>query len=99
MFKFLDKAALEAVEIELDGEVVSVPADISIAAALLALDAIPFRSSPVSGAPRAPFCMMGVCFECLLEVDGVSGQRACQVQVQAGMRIRRQLLDCDGGSE
>lgn len=98
MFKFLDKAALESVEIELDGEVVSVPADISIAAALLALDAIPFRNSPVSGAPRAPFCMMGVCFECLLEVDDVNGQRACQVQVQAGMRIRRQLADCAGGS-
>jgi predicted molibdopterin-dependent oxidoreductase YjgC len=42
---------------------------------------------------------MGVCFECLLEVDGISGQRACQVQVQAGMRIRRQLPDCAGGSE
>lgn len=98
MFKFLDKAELEAVEIELDGEMVSVPADISIAAALLALDAIPFRSSSISGAPRAPFCMMGVCFDCLLEVDGVNGQRACQVQVRAGMRIRRQLADCAGSS-
>ena len=99
MFKLLDKAAFETVEIELDGELISVPADISIAAALLQLDAIPFRYSPISGAPRAPFCMMGVCFECLLEVDGVSGQRACQVLVRAGMRIRRQLSDCTGGSE
>ena len=98
MFKSLNSAALELVEIELDGEMVSVPADISLAAALLQFDAKPFRNSPVSGAPRAPFCMMGVCFECLLEVDGVSGQRACQVQVQAGMRIRRQLADCAGGS-
>lgn len=99
MFKSLNSAALELVEIELDGEMVSVPADISIAAALLQLDAKPFRRSPVSGAPRAPFCMMGVCFECLLEIDGVTGQRACQVQMQAGMRIRRQLPDNSGGSE
>jgi hypothetical protein len=98
MFKLLDNEARETVEIELDGELVSVPADISIAAALLQLDAIPFRSSPISGAPRAPFCMMGVCFECLLEVDGVSGQRACQVLVRAGTRIRRRLTDYAGES-
>ena len=98
MFKSLNSAVLKLVEIELDGEMVSVAADISIAAALLQLDAKPFRRSPVNGAPRAPFCMMGVCFECLLEVDGISGQRACQVQVQAGMHIRRQLPDCAGGS-
>jgi hypothetical protein len=29
-----------------------------------------YRRSPVSGLPRAPLCMMGVCFECLVEVDG-----------------------------
>jgi hypothetical protein len=98
MFKLLDNAARETVEIELDGELVSVPADISIAAALLQLDAIPFRSSPISGAPRAPFCMMGVCFECLLEVDDVTGQRACQVLVRAGMRIRRRLTGYAGES-
>jgi predicted molibdopterin-dependent oxidoreductase YjgC len=34
--------------------------------------------------------MMGACFECLVEIDGVS-QRACQRQVEAGMRLRRQL--------
>jgi hypothetical protein len=31
-----------------------------------------YRRSPVSGLPRAPLCMMGVCFECLVEVDGQS---------------------------
>jgi predicted molibdopterin-dependent oxidoreductase YjgC len=93
MFKRLEDTVFEGdeIDIELDGETVSVPAAVSVAAALLYLDAIPVRNTRVSGAARAPFCMMGVCFECLVEIDGVSDQRACQVQVQPGMRLRRQL--------
>ena len=34
--------------------------------------------------------MMGVCFECVMEIDGVLNRQACQVQVSEGMRIRRQ---------
>jgi len=97
MFKRLQAVAHAAddIAIELDGEMVSVPAAVSVAAALLYLDAIPTRHTPVSGAARAPFCMMGVCFECLIEVDGVGDQRACQVPVQPGMRLRRQLCARD----
>ena len=86
------------IAIELDGVTVTVPAAISVAAALLYLDAIPTRNTLVSGAARAPFCMMGICFECLIEVDGVSDLRACQLQVEPGMRLRRQLLTQDGES-
>ena len=93
MFKLLNEDA-GRIKVELDGVEVSVPAGVSVAAALLSLDAVPFRATPVSAAPRAPFCMMGVCFECLVEIDGEPGQRACQRQVAAGMRVRRQL---DGG--
>jgi hypothetical protein len=49
------------------------------------------RTTPVTGAPRAPYCMMGVCFECLLEIDGEPNQQGCLVTVRAGMRIERQL--------
>ena len=90
MFKMLEAAAGQ-VAIELDGVEVSVPADVSVAAALLYLDKIPLRHSAVHGSPRAPFCMMGICFECLIEVDGVVDQRACQIPVRAGMRLRLQL--------
>lgn len=79
------------VTIEFDGEAVSVPAAVSVAAAMLYLDAAPTRQTPVSGSPRAPFCMMGVCFDCLMEVDGNPNQRACQVEVAAGMRVKRQI--------
>jgi len=95
MFRLLADAS-EQVDVELDGVEVSVPAGVSVAAALLYLGRIPTRHSPVTGAARAPFCMMGACFECLVEIDGVS-QRACQRQVEAGMRLRRQLRS-DGDS-
>lgn len=95
MFRLLIDNAPELLTIELDGETVSVPAGVSVAAAMLYLGAPPTRQTPVSGAPRAPFCMMGVCFECLMEIDGNPNQRACQVEVTAGMRIERQRGACD----
>lgn len=91
MWRRLDDGATARVEIELDGEAVAVPAQVSVAAALLSLGVEAFRSSAISGAPRAPYCMMGVCFECLVEIDGRPNQRACQVTVVAGMRVRRQF--------
>ena len=95
MFRLLgDAGAL--LTIELDGAEVNVPAGVSVAAALLYLDRIPTRHSVVKAAPRAPFCMMGICFECLIEIDGVADQRACQLQVRTGMRLRRQLAPLDG---
>lgn len=62
----------------------------SVAAALLANGCGPFRSTPVSASPRAPWCMMGVCFDCLVEIDGIANRQACLVPVADGMRIRRQ---------
>ena len=40
--------------------------------------------------PRGPFCLMGVCFECLMEIDGVPNQQGCLTTVKDGMRIKRQ---------
>jgi D-hydroxyproline dehydrogenase subunit gamma len=61
----------------------------TVAALLLASESIVHRLSIVSGSPRAPWCMMGVCFECLVEIDGKPYQQACLVPVRPGMRIRR----------
>ena len=94
MFRLLGEAPQQLV-VELDDVEVSVPAGVSVAAALLYLERIPTRHSPITGAARAPFCMMGACFECLVEIDGVS-QRACQRQVEDGMRLRRQLRNSEG---
>jgi len=75
---FLDDRPVPAVE----GE--------SVAAALLAAGLDRGRDSAVSASPRAPYCMMGICFECLMEIDGVANRQTCMIRVRDGMRIRRQ---------
>ncbi len=91
MFRLLEQTPPELVDIDVDGNAARVPAGITAAAALLYLDCLPTRLTPVRGAPRAPYCMIGACYECLLEIDGRANQRGCQVEVRAGMSIRRQL--------
>ena len=66
------------------------PEGMNLAAALLSQGELVFRESPVSGAPRGPFCLMGACFECLVEIDGKLDRQACMVEVAENMEIRRQ---------
>ncbi|AWI85738.1 sarcosine oxidase subunit alpha [Alloyangia pacifica] len=49
------------------------------------------RITPVSESPRAPFCMMGCCFDCLAEIDGKGSTQSCLVPVREGMTIARQM--------
>ena len=90
MFKRLEETATDSVTVEIEGTLVSVPVGESVAAAVLAHGLMPTRHTPVSGKPRAPFCMMGVCFDCLMVIDDRPNRQACMVTVAEGMRIRRQ---------
>lgn len=91
LFKTLtDEARCEPVTIEFNGLPLQVPPVQSLAAALLVAGIQRFRATPVSGEPRAPFCMMGACFDCLVEVDGVGSRQACLVAVRPGMVVRSQ---------
>jgi D-hydroxyproline dehydrogenase subunit gamma len=89
MFRRLD-GALGEVRCSFDGRELVARAGDSVAVALLAAGEANLRETPVSGAPRAPYCMMGVCFDCLVEIDGVGNRQACLVPVAEGMRVRRQ---------
>ena len=90
MFRKPHEARVQALTVFVDGKPVVVsPGDSAAAAALLA-GVSATRDSPVSGAPRAPYCMMGICFECLMVIDGVPSRQACLVPVREGMRIARQ---------
>jgi predicted molibdopterin-dependent oxidoreductase YjgC len=91
LFSIPHAADAATVTITFEGRPLRVPAGISVAAALLAGGAQDFRASVVGGVPRAPYCMMGVCFECLVEIDGVPARQSCLVPVRDGMAIRRQL--------
>lgn len=78
------------VTIYIDGEALDAVSQDSVAAALLAHSAQPFRTTVVGHRPRLPYCMIGNCFDCLVEIDGLPNRQACLVTVREGMRIRRQ---------
>ena len=89
MFQKLPEAA-DAVLVHVEGRAIRVPAGATAAAAALIAGLVSTRTSPATNEPRAPYCMMGVCFDCLAEIDGVANRQACMVPVVAGMRIARQ---------
>lgn len=65
-----------------------VPEGHTVAAALLAKGYNITRRSAVSEEQRGPYCLMGVCFECLVEINGTPNQQSCMTQVTDGMSIR-----------
>lgn len=89
MFRRLRDAGA-VVTVTVDGQPVEARAGETVAAAMLAAGIERCRETPVSGAPRAPFCMMGVCFDCLVTVDGVGNRQGCTVIVRDGMAIETQ---------
>ena len=80
----------KSVTVFLDDQPIVGRAGETVAACLLRAGASHFRTTPVSGAPRLPFCMIGHCFDCLVEIDGIGSRQACLTLVEEGMCVRRQ---------
>ncbi|WYX24902.1 (2Fe-2S)-binding protein [Achromobacter xylosoxidans] len=92
MFKRIDDTAPDRYcTISIDGMSVRTPEGTSVALALLTAGVPAFRRTPVSGAPRSPLCLMGVCFDCLVTIDGQPNVQACMAQARDGMRVQVQL--------
>lgn len=90
-FKRLDDDIKNIVTIYVDGQKIEARAGDSVAAAVLATKFNHTRTTPVTNAKRAPYCMMGVCFECLMEIDAIPNRQACMTIVKENMIINRQL--------
>ena len=86
----LVRAAAGNLTIWFDGRGVPGRLGDSVAVALLAAGITTTRTTPASGAPRGPFCMMGACFDCLAEVDGRANVQTCMIPARDGMQVRRQ---------
>lgn len=97
MFRRLHDAPKRAIRVTIDGERVDAQEGDSVAAALLLAGRMTIRVSAVSGAPRAPYCMMGVCFECLVTVDGMGNRQGCLIPVTENMRIETQTARREAG--
>jgi hypothetical protein len=75
---------------DLDGRPVPFRAGQTIGAALIADGVLSWRSTRLGGRPRGVFCGIGVCFDCLITVDGRPNVRACLEPARGEMDVRRQ---------
>lgn len=85
------------IQIYFEDHLISAQQGDSVAAALLAAGVVAFRQIERSDELRGPYCMIGNCFECLVEIDGKPNLQACQHRVQDGMKIRQQSGLTGGG--
>lgn len=84
------KRAERPVRITVDGESVEGIEGQSIAGVLLGSGRISWRETAVAGKPRGLFCGIGVCFDCLVTLDGVPDVRACQRRACDGDEVSSQ---------
>ena len=89
MFKRLGDTGA-TLTIKIDGREIRARIGDTVAASMLAAGIDQCRTTPVSGAPRGPYCLMGVCFECLVTVDGVGNRQGCLTPVREGMIVETQ---------
>jgi thioredoxin reductase len=97
MFRRRTDERRPAVGILVDGVRVEARAGDSVAAAMLAAGHVTCRRTPVSGSPRAPYCLMGVCFDCLVAIDGIGNRQGCMTQVRDGMQVETRSLSLPEG--
>lgn len=73
--------------VQINGQPITAFEGETVAAVLLSNGIRTFRHTPKSGEPRGIFCGMGICYDCLVTVDGLSNVRACVTTVADGMTI------------
>lgn len=90
MFRRISPDPVETITVQFHGAPLRVTKGLSVAAALLEAGITQFRNAPKTGSPRAPFCMMGACFDCLMVIDGTPNSQACMIEITEGMTIECQ---------
>jgi len=82
--------APETFTIQVDGAALPANAGQTVAAVLIAAGRLAWNRS-AAGAPRGVFCGMGVCYDCVVTVDGMPDQRACATPALPGMQVETRL--------
>ena len=77
-------------EIEVDGEKISAYEGETVAAALAAAGRRTFRRTIKKNHPRGMFCGIGLCYECIMVINGIPNTRACQTLATPGCRVETQ---------
>ncbi|HEY3772010.1 MAG TPA: (2Fe-2S)-binding protein [Solirubrobacteraceae bacterium] len=81
----------ESFQITVDGRPVECRAGETIAAALTQAGIDAWRTTRRGGTRRGLFCGIGVCFDCLVTINGERPVRACLATGQPGDRIATAL--------
>lgn len=63
----------------------------TVGAALINAGIYSWRVTRRQGTRRGLFCGIGVCYDCLISVNGAANQRACQVPAATGMTVTTQV--------
>ena len=79
------------IEFTFDGEKIVAITGQSVAAALLAANQRTLRKTRFNNNDRGVFCGIGVCFDCLVVIDGITNQRACLIEAKPGMKVQTQV--------
>ena len=79
------------IEFTFDGESISAITGQSVAAALLAANQRALRKTRFNNNERGVFCGIGVCFDCIVVIDGITNQRACLIEARPGMKVQTQV--------
>ena len=79
------------IEFTFDGEKIDAITGQSVAAALLAANQRTLRKTRLNNNERGVFCGIGVCFDCLVVIDGITNQRACLIEAKPGMKVQTQV--------
>lgn len=77
----------EEVTLSVNGETLPAYKGETILAALLAAGYKTLKKSPLEKKPRGALCGMGVCFECIVTVNGTPNVRSCMTEVENNMEI------------
>lgn len=77
----------ERVRLSFDGRQIEGPAGCSVAAALMDNDIVSWRTTRGAERPRGLYCGIGVCWDCLVSVDGKPVERACMLPARDGMAV------------
>lgn len=77
----------EKISFTFNGEAFTCESGQSIAAALIAADNLELRRTRFESEPRSIFCGIGICFDCVVVIDGVSNQRSCLIEAKPGMKV------------
>lgn len=88
----LDTSKQPEVEVLFEDKVIKASPGDNLAALLLSNNAGYLRITPKEGTKRAPFCMMGTCFECLVEIDGRTKQ-ACMTYIDKKITVKRKTIE------